>query len=285
MRILVYPDFHGQLPAFAPQEAGLRLAPGDFCSDRVKEHMFASIQAWKDGGRKQWWFDRIGKEQAKQEVERSLRDGRAVLEEMDRRGLTYAVPGNWDWTRQQAEDAGIPWEFLHRDRYPELLRGLGQIRDCHLQLADAGHVQIIGYGVNSHPEADQDPAEQARAPPRRVREREERYQAYREAVDALFRKATKPVVFLAHNQPFGTPMDTVADPASPRQGMHVGSLVVRDMILRHHPLLFVGGHLHETAGVRKLGKTVCVNAGLGPNRHVLVDIEGTTVKHTHVVSA
>jgi Icc-related predicted phosphoesterase len=41
----------------------------------------------------------------------------------------------------------------------------------------------------------------------------------------------------------------------------VGSKAVRKAIERHQPLIGLHGHIHESPGVYKIGRTVCVNPG------------------------
>ena len=41
----------------------------------------------------------------------------------------------------------------------------------------------------------------------------------------------------------------------------VGSIAVRDAILKHQPLLSVHGHIHESRGVKRMGRTLAINPG------------------------
>jgi Icc-related predicted phosphoesterase len=41
----------------------------------------------------------------------------------------------------------------------------------------------------------------------------------------------------------------------------VGSTAVRDLELRYQPLLGLHGHIHESSGVRRLGRTMILNPG------------------------
>ena len=41
----------------------------------------------------------------------------------------------------------------------------------------------------------------------------------------------------------------------------VGSRAVREAIERYQPLLALHGHVHESRGAIKLGRTLCVNPG------------------------
>ena len=61
-----------------------------------------------------------------------------------------------------------------------------------------------------------------------------------------------------------------------------GSTAVRRMIEKHQPLLGVHGHIHESRGVVKLGRTLCANPGsdyaFGNLNGFLCEIEGDRVK-------
>ena len=52
--------------------------------------------------------------------------------------------------------------------------------------------------------------------------------------------------------------------------MHpVGSTACRAAIERYQPLLGLHGHLHESRGVHKLGRTICLNPGSEYNEGIL----------------
>jgi Icc-related predicted phosphoesterase len=67
----------------------------------------------------------------------------------------------------------------------------------------------------------------------------------------------------------------------------VGSTAVRSAIERHQPLLALHGHIHESKGSRKIGRTVCINPGssysLGQLDGVLVELKGDRVKRFQFV--
>jgi Icc-related predicted phosphoesterase len=49
----------------------------------------------------------------------------------------------------------------------------------------------------------------------------------------------------------------------------VGSTAVRRLIENYQPLLAVHGHIHESGGERKIGKTLCINPGSEANHGIL----------------
>lgn len=63
--------------------------------------------------------------------------------------------------------------------------------------------------------------------------------------------------------------------------MPVGSLAVRQAIMRHQPLLGLHGHIHESKGTIKLGRTLCINPGSeyseGILKGALITVEGNKI--------
>ena len=49
----------------------------------------------------------------------------------------------------------------------------------------------------------------------------------------------------------------------------VGSQAVRRIIERYEPLLSVHGHIHESGGERRIGRTLCINPGSEANHGIL----------------
>jgi len=75
-------------------------------------------------------------------------------------------------------------------------------------------------------------------------------------------------IFNFHAPPYGTGLDDAPALDENLRVMHggavmraVGSVAVRDAINKHQPLLSVHGHIHESRGVKKLGRTLAINPG------------------------
>ncbi|MHA1681629.1 MAG: metallophosphoesterase family protein [Promethearchaeota archaeon] len=69
------------------------------------------------------------------------------------------------------------------------------------------------------------------------------------------------------------PRDTVLD--KNYRGEHVGSWAVRQIIEKYQPDIAVAGHIHESAGMDVLGRTICVNAGEGKQgKYAMIKING-----------
>jgi len=75
-------------------------------------------------------------------------------------------------------------------------------------------------------------------------------------------------IFNFHAPPYGTGLDEAPALDENLRPMHggavmkpVGSTAVRDSINKHQPLLSVHGHIHESRGIKKMGRTLAMNPG------------------------
>jgi uncharacterized protein len=75
-------------------------------------------------------------------------------------------------------------------------------------------------------------------------------------------------IFNFHAPPYGTGLDDAPALDSSLRPTHggavmkpVGSTAVRDAIKKHQPLLSVHGHIHESRGIKRLGRTMAINPG------------------------
>ena len=75
-------------------------------------------------------------------------------------------------------------------------------------------------------------------------------------------------IFNFHAPPYGTGLDeapALDETLRPTHGgavmKAVGSTAVRDAILAHQPMLSVHGHIHESRGIKRMGRTLAMNPG------------------------
>jgi Icc-related predicted phosphoesterase len=95
-------------------------------------------------------------------------------------------------------------------------------------------------------------------------------------------------IFDIHVPPYGTGIDEapeltedmrmVMDSTGTPNMIPVGSTAVKEALLKYQPMLGLHGHIHEAAGIRKLGKTTIVNPGSeyaeGLLRGAVIDLDG-----------
>ena len=99
-------------------------------------------------------------------------------------------------------------------------------------------------------------------------------------------------IFNLHVPPHGTPLDLAPEldatlkPVVKGGGgismIHVGSPTVRKLIDTYQPLLGIHGHIHESRGFVKIGRTLCINPGSeygeGILRGALINLDEKGVK-------
>jgi Icc-related predicted phosphoesterase len=80
--------------------------------------------------------------------------------------------------------------------------------------------------------------------------------------------------------PHAPPRDTACDRI--HSGLHVGSTAVRAFIEREQPDLVLCGHIHESRGEDRIGRSRIVNPGpLTEGRYAVVEIGGGIVVHLY----
>ncbi len=99
-------------------------------------------------------------------------------------------------------------------------------------------------------------------------------------LDALAKQVSDPrkAVFMIHVPPYDSGLDTAplldenlrpTISAGDVLRGPVGSTAVRRIIEEYQPLLSIHGHIHESGGERKIGKTLCINPGSEANHGIL----------------
>ena len=102
-------------------------------------------------------------------------------------------------------------------------------------------------------------------------------------------------IFNLHDPPHGSHLDEAPDltedldlKGGGRITKSVGSVAVRQAIEKHQPLLGLHGHIHESKGVTKIGRTTCINPGSvyeeGTLLGAIVDLEDRKIKQYYLTS-
>jgi Icc-related predicted phosphoesterase len=119
-------------------------------------------------------------------------------------------------------------------------------------------------------------------------------------IDRTVTKLERPAtaVFNIHVPPFGTALDLaprltstltkVMAPGGEPEMVHVGSTAVRSSLESHHPLLGLHGHIHESRGTVRFGRTLSMNCGSayteGSLLGALVDLASDEVRSAVLTS-
>ena len=99
-------------------------------------------------------------------------------------------------------------------------------------------------------------------------------------------------IFNIHNPPYETPLDLAPEldanlkpviKGGSISMIHVGSITVRQLIEKYKPLLGIHGHIHESRGFVKIGRTLCINPGSeygeGILRGAIINLDQKGVKN------
>jgi len=103
-------------------------------------------------------------------------------------------------------------------------------------------------------------------------------------------------VFNLHAPPYGTQLDeaplldsnlVVQASLGQVQMVAVGSTAVLDAEREYQPMLGLHGHIHESSGIRRVGRTVVINPGsdysTGALNGALITLDGDKVKAQQLV--
>lgn len=102
-------------------------------------------------------------------------------------------------------------------------------------------------------------------------------------------------IFNLHVPPYDSSLDTapaltddlevIMSGSAPKM-IPVGSTAVRELIERYQPMLALHGHVHESAGATRIGRTLCINPGsdyhTGRISGCLLQLRGAEAKHQFV---
>jgi Icc-related predicted phosphoesterase len=257
---------HGRKPRIRTKKIDAIIATGDFCHDKIRKYFFASLRDHQP-----WWKHAGGKPRALKLLRQSFLRGRKILQQLNAVGLpVFVLPGNWDFPLSDAwvKRAGLTWA--------NLIKGLKNIHDCHLKRRTFHGYTFVGHGVTNCPEYPQHKDILRNLSKKDFIKRKKAYTKRLHQVSQLF--TNKPTIFLTHNVPFNTKLDKIINKASPRNGMHFGSVLARDIVKKHKPLICIGAHMHEHYRDDNIGKTPCINAGFGSKCRTLVTLTGNKVK-------
>ena len=129
--------------------------------------------------------------------------------------------------------------------------------------------------------------------------REKHDEEIEQDLDALLDQAMDqgPVIFNPHVPPYASRLDdapelrddlSVVMHGGQAHMVPVGSRAVRNVIERRQPLVSLHGHIHESKGIVRMGKTVAVNPGseynVGRLLGALVDLDGPRVANVQLVA-
>lgn len=278
-KFLLLADPHGKKPKIKTKQFDAIICPGDFCSDTLRPYITKYIKLRTKIGKKPNFNKICPKPLQKKLYNLSLKKGRKILEYLNSfQKPVFIVPGNWD---PAPYFEGI--KTKEKNLWDQLKKGLNNIIDIQNKKATYKGITLIGHGSTSSPEPlKQIPKNQFQTQKEYLEynTRVKYFQQLLKKLSSLIKKSKNPIIFLSHNSPYNTKLDLVNKPKTYAHKKHYGSIIARKLIEKYQPLLCISGHIHEGYGKTKIGKTTCINSGLGPNINILLNINEKTNKIT-----
>ncbi|MBN2420754.1 metallophosphoesterase [Candidatus Woesearchaeota archaeon] len=265
MKILTIGDSHGRLPFLAPKlikkyNPDFLVCTGDLAySDKVRKAIFGNWKKLSDEGMS--LADVIGTKKQKTIETEAAKSINYVLKYLNSLGKkVYLIYGNNDYTKEDIKEAKI--KALGIEQQVKKYKNVRLLINAYVDLGDANLVAVSGYrGAN------------------KIAGKNIKNTEHYSRLSKLFKKSkNKETILLYHDVPFNTRFDLVKNKMSPLNGKHVGSKIIRKILSKYKPILYICGHMHENPGVIRIGRTVCLNTGLVQNKdYFVININGSKV--------
>ncbi len=258
MKFLVLGDFHGHFPKkfvnlIRKEKVDLVVSNGDYFPFYYRKLWFKhcyhkDVELWEI----------IGKEKYKQLVLKDLEIGEKAIQKLDKLNVpVITVFGNVDYTRRNdvfdlKRKGKRYWAWDQQDFFSKIIRKYKNIKRFDYSFFRYGDFVFIGASGGSSPGDAKSRA----------------FKKSKKILDNLFRKFRKEnrkgrVIFVSHNVPFNTRLDKITWKKAHKnvKGRHYGSKLIKKVIQKHQPILAIGGHIHESSGKDKIGRTIIINPG------------------------
>ncbi|HEY3829136.1 MAG TPA: hypothetical protein VGL57_08075 [Solirubrobacteraceae bacterium] len=158
-----------------------------------------------------------------------------------------------------------------------------RVEACDERIVEFGGYPMISLGYSNRTPFDS---------PRELDE-DELYRRVEQLAEQLEQPAR--AIFNLHVPPYDSTLDTAAELdenlsvvtiGAEAKLIPVGSTAVRELIERYQPLLSLHGHVHESPGATRIGRTLCINPGsayhTGRIAGCLIKLEGERARHQFV---
>lgn len=276
MKILAIGDFHGKFPKkferlIKKEKIELVVSLGDYPPFHYRklwfEHCYGKdVELWEV----------IGKKKYREIIMKDLRMAEDAIKALDKLPVpVYTVLGNIDWpspddiadlksSSSRGKKNNQP-NFDRKDVLAKRMKKYKNVRRFDYKSLRFGDYIFIGMRGHSAPGSVKSKA----------------YRKHKTILDKLFKKYRKEnkkgkIIFVSHNIAHNTKLDKLTlkavkfalksagvkdkKPIEDRK-RHYGSKMARRVINTYQPLLHLGGHVHESMGKDRIGKTILVNPG------------------------
>lgn len=269
LRILTIGDSHGRKPILAKKlikkyNPDILVCTGDLAySDKVRKEIFSH---WKELTEEDKTLSElIGKKKNIKIQTEAAKSMDGILKYMNSLGKpVFLIYGNNDYLRREIKDLKLKAKGIE-----DLVKKYKNIK-----LMTASKAKVNGYNLL---------AVSGYRRTNTITNKEVNQDSHGKKFNKLFKYIKGKSIILYHDVPFGTKLDLIKNKMSPLNGTHAGSKVIRNIVKKHKPLLYICGHVHENPGVIKLYKTVCLNTGsIEHNDYYIININDNKIRINRV---
>ncbi len=278
-KILFVGDFHGTFPSkfnqlIEEEKIDLVVSNGDYFPFYYRKLWFKHCF-----GQENYLWEVIGKKKYKTLVLKDLEDGEKALKKLNSLKIpVITITGNIDYTRMEHDQKMVEstgsWDWDEQDFFAKIIKKYTHIKRFDYSYFKFQDLVFLGVFGGTNPG---DP-------------KSKNFKKHYKILDNLFKKFSKQnkgnrVVLISHNVPYKTKLDKIGMKAHKDvRGKHFGSRIVRNLIEKYHPILSVGGHIHESKGKQKIGKTLCINPGAAHEGHAaIIELDNGKIKTVKMI--
>jgi Icc-related predicted phosphoesterase len=262
MKILAIGDPHGDLAKIKKislKDVDLILLTGDLGSANLMRKMaFENI-----GRRKQGMPEKeFPKQQRKRAIMEAYNSTIKLVKYLSQSAPVYTIFGNVESsnarTRQHSKEIGVKLPFLYN-----ALTSTKGVRVINNVAANFQGVRVGGleYFVGT------DWVE--RFKPSDFEEKMKKAKKETKKAKNALKNFNNVDILVCHQPPYGV-LDKVTAKFAPKgwQGKHAGSKLILNYIKRRPPMYVFCGHIHESEGVKRIGKTEVYNLGVAGHKFI-----------------
>jgi len=280
MKILAIGDFHGhvsnklklRVKKVLP-EIDLILSPGDYSGSKEYSKIFFKKVYGKKG---QSMEEILGKKKFNEIMWGILESGVHSIKWLSSlKKPVLGITGNWDYSKYNEIGWRVKenvfknkYDYIHfSNKFYNKLKRFKNFNLIDMSKAKFENLNVIGHTKSSYPGAYNSINKKKFTEKYGLKEfnrirngMRKDYVAREKILNRLFKNENN-AIFLGHNSPYGV-LDIISQKGHKlAKGEHYGDCLVRQIILKHKPRVYICGHMHEHQGKAKLGKTLIINTG------------------------
>jgi len=262
MKLLVVGDFHGKFPLkinsiIQKKKIDLVVSVGDYPPFSMGKIYFKYVYGHEE--KNLWDKEILGKKKYIEMRSNDYKKGENVLKKLDKLSVkVVSVIGNHD--RPLADDImdirkpkdAWDWDWNSKDHFSKFMNRLSNVNKIDYSYFKFGDYVFVGGRGHSFP----------------GRVKSKAYARSKRKLEKIFKRFSKEnkegkLIFVTHTPLYKTKLDLIKakDAHKLAKNKHCGGKLFKRIVEKYQPILHLCGHVEESKGKDKVGKTISVNCG------------------------